>query len=257
MTDDAAGRDAGSSPVGPRFRDAEAWLARRGVPRRPVTDAADGTPPTAAVGLREVARIVAEVPAPPTGVAPGSARHPDVGSGSPDEVTGIDRPSDLGDRIGQAMAYVRRATATTPLSESRVRRGLEQRGFPPVVVEAVLERARHERAVDDDAYAAAFTEERRRQGHAPLRIRRDLERRGFAAETIDRALAPFVDEDAEAQALAVARSRAERDAALPAEKAFRRLAGFLARRGYTDAVARKVAREVVFDVRERQRTAER
>jgi SOS response regulatory protein OraA/RecX len=98
---------------------------------------------------------------------------------------------------------VRRSTASVPQAEGRLADKLRERGFAPEVVRLALERARRERLVDDAAMATALVEERRRAGHAPARIRRDLAARGFDV-TLDAALATAEAEDQEAAAFAVA-----------------------------------------------------
>ncbi|MBW3659956.1 MAG: RecX family transcriptional regulator, partial [Actinobacteria bacterium] len=100
-------------------------------------------------------------------------------------------------------------------------------------------------------------EERRRKGHAPFRITQDLRTRGFADDLIARVVAPLESQDREAQAFDAARDKARSLAGLEDETAFRRLVGHLARRGYHEGLARKVAREVVYADREVRRTAER
>ncbi|MBW3618883.1 MAG: RecX family transcriptional regulator, partial [Actinobacteria bacterium] len=107
------------------------------------------------------------------------------------------------------------------------------------------------------AYAAALADERRRKGHAPFRITQDLRKRGFADDLIARVVAPMEAQDREAQAFDAARGKARSLSGLADETAFRRLVGYLARRGYPEGLARKVSREVVYADREARRTAER
>jgi regulatory protein len=250
------------------FKDAEAWLAERGVPREPVTrppapdEAAppdgsgaapaqsDGTaqasppPDQAPVRAREAVNLAAQVEADRVRAAAERAA-------APQERTGLE------DDVARAVAFLRRSTATAPQAEGRLASKLGERGFAPEVVRLALERARRERLVDDEAMAAALVEERRRAGHAPARIRRDLAGRGFDASTLDAALASAEAEDQEAAAFAVAVERAGRLSGVETEAAFRRVVGYVARRGYPEALARKVAREAVFASRDAERAAGR
>lgn len=232
------------------FRSAEDFVASLGVERDPirVTPAPDEdrTP----VSSREAARLATEAPPPP-------ATHAG-GTGSPDAAGDeAAAPGDLGEEVAKAVAYARRSTAQAPKSEARLRDKLAAREYPRVVIDRALERCRTEGIVDDAAFASALAEERRRKGHAPFRITQDLRTRGFADDLIARVVAPLESQDREAQAFDAARAKARSLAGLEDETAFRRLVGHLARRGYHEGLARKVAREVVYADREARRTAER
>ena len=83
----------------------------------------------------------------------------------------------------------------------------------------------------------------------------DLRKRGLPDDLIAEALAATEREDPEAVAFGVARAKAASYGHLEPETAFRRLVGYLARRGHGEGLARKVAREVVWADREDERTA--
>jgi regulatory protein len=252
-------------------RDAEAWLAARGVrrerivadplpssdaggvgtgggPQAPSDPSRAGKPtpvgvPGPEVSARDAARVAQQAAADAAVRAGDAAALPDPAARS------------LADDIAAAVAFVRRSTSAAPQSEGRIREKLEARGSAPAVVDGALERARAQRLVDDAAMAAAFVEERRAKGHAVARIRTDLRGRGFTDAVITAALADAEREDPEAAAFAVARDRAAGLTGLTAETAFRRVVGHLARRGYPEGLARKVAREAVFASREQERAA--
>lgn len=280
-------------------RDAEAWLAERGVAReairltpRPeeVAAAVDDTVPAgdAPLGAAPVSGgpvgdlAASETPdgtAPVDRAAAGGGRE-QPGHGPPpssrevaqlaaaaahaaDDAaaqTEAQRPvggPSLSDDVAAALAFVRRSTANAPQSVGRLRDKLTERGTTPQVTELALERAHAEGLVDDAAMAAALVDEGRAKGHAPTRLRADLTRRGFDAAVIAEALSVTEGEDLSAAAFALARQRAERLTAVAAETAVRRIVGQLARRGYPEALARKVARDAVFATREDARTAGR
>lgn len=224
------------------FRDAEAWLASQGVERDPLRVAPDpaGEAARAPVSPREAQRLATE-----------AASVPPDRTADPAEP---ERP-ELQDQVSAAVAYARRSTAQAPKSEARLRDKLAGRDYPEIVIRLAMQRCRDEGIVDDEAYAKAFAEERRAKGHAPFRIRVDLSKRGFPDALIDRVLARFEAQDPEAQALELAVRKARSLGSVDAETAFRRTVGYVARRGYTEGVARKVAREAVFDAREHERTA--
>ena len=261
-------------------RDAEKWLAERGVERDPIRIDPSATPqdeagdipqagqasPADAPGPADAGPRAGAAPENETGTGPGvsSRQAQDLAAQAAadaalleDERASQADPAKrhLEDDVAEAMAYVRRSASAAPQSEGRLRGKLEQRDWPAAVIDQALARARRERLVDDDAMAAALVEERRAKGHAPARIRRDLQARGFTADVLEPLLASAEAEDPEAAAFAVAQGKAAGLSGVEAETAFRRVAAYVARRGYPDGLARKVAREAVFAARDEERTA--
>jgi SOS response regulatory protein OraA/RecX len=240
-------------------RDAEAWLAERGIERVPL--APDPVPPVDAAPLpapsvREVVGLAEQVLADAAG-APRPAAPPAVPDDPEVELSGLDGPQRSDDPVGAALAFIHRSTANAPQSEGRLRQKLEERGFDGTEIDAALTRARAERLVDDAALLAALITERRARGHADPRLRRDLRSRGFDGEQIDVALERHRDEDPFAVAFALAKEQATRQRDVDAEAAVRRIVGFLVRRGHSEGLARKAARDAVYADREPQRSAER
>jgi regulatory protein len=265
-------------------RDAEAWLAERGIQReairltpRPDEVAAeqaaaesDGSPTQ---GVSEAGTpegpMPTEAAADPAGAAsdgpPPSAREitqlaqaGGVEAARREAEAAATRPppaSSLGDDIAEGLAFVRRSTANSPQSVGKLRRKLAERDTPPVAIDRIIERAHAERLVDDRAIATALVEERRAKGHAPLRLRQDLARRGFDDRLIAEVLAPVEAEDQEAAAFAVARDKASRLTGVDAETALRRTVAYVARRGYPEGLARKVSRQAVDVTRDPERAA--
>jgi regulatory protein len=263
------------------FRDAESFLASLGVERRPIVVRAepseDAAPSTggggAATGVAD--RTLAEAAAPLVGdtdVAdggPGAAvEHTDTPAtaGSDDdssspgradvsvaEATRIARETVPPDQVQTALSYIRSSTAAQPASEGRLRERLADRDHGPDVIEVAMTLARDERLVDDDALSAALVAEWRARGHAARRIRRDLRRRGFDKDVVARAIGTLEDHDEGAVAFDLARRRADGLGHVPAETAYRRVVGYLARRGYGEGLARKAARDAVYDQRHDER----
>ena len=234
-TPDARDEAADGQP----FRDAESWLASRGIEREPIRVRTDDRAP---VPTREAVRSATEAPQPATS-GQGPAADPPRGH--------------LEDEVRKAVATCQRITAQAPQSEGRLRSKLAQRDLPSVVIDLALERCRDLGIVNDRAMAAALVSERRAKGHAASRIRQDLGARGFTSQVLDVVLVDAESQDPQAAAFAVARDRAARLRSVDPETALRRLVGFLTRRGYPEGLSRKVAREVVYADREEQRVAER
>lgn len=245
------------------FRDAEAWLAERGVRREPLV-ARPEAPAEAEEGPAE--RAPAEPAAGDQEPAVTATHAVRLAQAAADEQlrrvdeAAADHSGDaprLDDQVADAVAYVRRSTASSPQAKARVARRLRERDWPEVVVTRAMERAAAQGLVDDAAMATALVREGRAKGHAPRRLRHDLQRRELEAEAIEQALAELDDRDPEAVAFEIARKRAESLTGISAEAAFRRVVGYLARRGHPEGLARKVAREAVFTTRDEQRAADR
>lgn len=263
MTSDHPGDDREQQADEPQPRSAEQWLAERGISREPIKvpapeqgadrDAGDaqGPPPSA----REAAQLANE--APPR--VPGRGVDPDAPGGADPGGPDAERPGssrgNLGDEVSRAIAFIQRSTARTPASSGRLRRKLADRDVPTPAIRLAIEQAVDQGLVDDETLAAALADEGREKGHAPKRIRADLRKREFDEDVITAALDRFDDRDPEAVAFDAARRKVNSLRGLDTEKAFRRLFGYLSRRGHNQHVARKIARQVIFDDREHERIA--
>ena len=150
------------------------------------------------------------------------------------------------DAVASAVQFVLRSTKARPQTEAELRGKLAGRGHPDAVVDAALDRARTLGAVDDAAFARAWVNDRGiGRGYSSLRLREELRRRGVPDGTIETALATMETRDDLEVATELARSRAQRmPASLDPEVVARRLLGFLGRRGYPEALARRVAIQV-------------
>ena len=242
-------------------RDAEAWLAARGVPREPVVDrgAGPGTTPDdgrAAPTPAEVVDLARQVARDRAAAVPPAVAAPLADADGPDAADRPDGATATGGTAG-ALAFIQRSTANAPQSEGRLAEKLRGRGHPADEVEAALAAARARGLVDDAAMIEALVVERKARGHAEPRLRRDLRSRGFDGGAIDATLARHRDADPLAAAFATAREQAARHRAAPAETAVRRIVGHLVRRGHAEGVARKAALDAVHADREPMRTAER
>ena len=124
----------------------------------------------------------------------------------------------------------------------RPRRELESRlrqaGFDPGVVAQTMEWLVDLGYLDDRRFAAAYVAEKQRGGWGPRKIRAELGVKGVERSTVDEVVAALEDLDSTAAAASDAilqqtvRRRFGGQFATDPEGAERRLAGFLARRGY-------------------------
>ena len=145
-----------------------------------------------------------------------------------------------------AVAFLLRSTKARPQTAAELRAKLDDRGYDSSVVDAAIARATELGAVDDAAFARAWVADRGlARGYSASRLRGELRRRQVPDPVIDEALTPVEERDDLAVATDLARQRAQRmPATLKPDVVARRLLGFLARRGYTEALARRVAIDV-------------
>jgi regulatory protein len=234
--------------------DAERWLASRGIQREPlIVPGSD----------QDVPQDVPRAPGPTVDLATPVTPAVD----GVQQPAALPDPADLSDEsdesvaseatVAGALGFIRRSTSNAPQSEGRLRTKLRDRGHAQDVIDEALVLARSERLVDDPALLAALIAERRARGHADVRLRRDLRDRGFTGDQVDAALEQHAATDPSAAAFALAREQAARHRAVEAEAAVRRTVGFLVRRGHSEALARKAARDAVYADREAQQVAGR
>jgi regulatory protein len=155
---------------------------------------------------------------------------------------GRDRPTRRRDVHERALGLL----AARQRSRKEVERRLVGAGFDAGDVEAELGRLEAVGLIDDQKFARAVAEHAlgaRREGRRLIAGR-------LATAGVDRTIAAEVldevsGEGEEERAVALAQSRTARLIDLPADKAFSRLYGLLARRGYAPDVARRAARRAL------------
>ncbi len=130
---------------------------------------------------------------------------------------------------------------------------MARRGVPADVIDRVLDRFTEVGLVDDAAFAHAWVMSRHSgRGLGRRVLQQELRRKGVAAELIEQACAHIDDEDERARAHEWALSRAVRmyrsEAAKPLATLQRRLAGQLARKGYSPGMSFEIARSVLSEV---------
>jgi regulatory protein len=134
-----------------------------------------------------------------------------------------------------------------PRTRAQLAVALRKRGIPDEVAEAVLARFEDVGLIDDAAFARSWVESRHySRGLAGRALSAELKQRGVAADEIRAALDEQLSPDAEA---AAARRLVERripgTRGLPADQRTRRLAGMLARKGYSPGLAYRVIKEAL------------
>jgi regulatory protein len=131
-------------------------------------------------------------------------------------------------------------------TRAELRRRLRGKGYDPETIEGVLDRLAEAGLQSDERFAEVFTTEAHRsRGLAASALQGELRRRG-----VDRLLASEAaaerpeDEEARARDLAAARAR-RLPAALPVETRKRRVAAYLARRGFPAEMCFRLAADAV------------
>ncbi|WP_104137463.1 regulatory protein RecX [Arthrobacter sp. ZGTC131] len=149
-----------------------------------------------------------------------------------------------------ARAIVLRQLTSSPKSRLQLERKLAERNVPEDVASAVLDRFEEVRLVDDAEFADMWVRSRSQTRKlAKAALRRELAEKGIEGDVAVSALAQLSDEDEEAAARQLVErrlrpgtdlsDRSERD------KATRRLASMLARKGYQPSQAFRIVGEVL------------
>jgi regulatory protein len=134
-----------------------------------------------------------------------------------------------------------------PRTRAQLAVALRKRGIPDEAADAVLARFEDVGLIDDAAFARSWVESRHYgRGLAGRALSAELKQRGVAADEIRAALDEQLSPDAE---ITAARRLVDRKIAAtrgqPADQRTRRLAGMLARKGYSPGLAYRVIKEAL------------
>ena len=185
----------------------------------------------------------------------GSARTRGRGSGSfappPDDPVAA---SPEADPESVARAIVLRQLSLAPRSRAQLERKLRQRGCDEGVATRVLDRLTEVGLIDDEAYAEMLVRARHTgKGLARRALAHELRKQGIDQDLADEALAQVGAGDERLRAEQLVEKRMRSLHGLPADVQTRRLAGLLARKGYSSEVAWPVIRDAVGQAPEHQR----
>lgn len=176
---------------------------------------------------------------PSTGVPDGYAvpDDPQAADAEPDPFT-----------VAQAIVY--RQLTAAPKSRLQLARKLAERNIPEHVAEAVLDKFQEVRLINDAEFADMWVRSRAQSRKlAKGALRRELAEKGIDQETAASALEQLTDadEEAAARALVERKLRPGTDLSGPGErdKAVRRVASMLARKGYQPSQAFRIVNDVL------------
>ncbi|WP_425570521.1 recombination regulator RecX [Nonomuraea rosea] len=145
-----------------------------------------------------------------------------------------------------ARAICLRLLTMAPKTRAQLAEALRKREIPDEAAEAVLGRFSELGLINDEAFAAAWVDSRHHgRGLAKRALAAELRHRGVDTETVNEAV-ERLDSDQEAE---TARRLVDRKLAatrsLDPQTRTRRLAGMLARKGYSSGLAFRVIREAL------------
>jgi regulatory protein len=150
-----------------------------------------------------------------------------------------------------ARQIVLRQLAMAPRSRAELQQKLEQRDCPAEVAAAVLDRMTEVGLIDDEAYAHMLVRSQQAgRGLARRALARELHKKGIEEERAQEALATISDEDERDRARALVDKKLRAMHGLGIAVQTRRLAGMLARKGYTSGVTYAVIRDAIADAPE-------
>jgi regulatory protein len=150
-----------------------------------------------------------------------------------------------------ARQIVLRQLAMAPRSRAELLQKLEQRDCPAEVAAAVLDRMTEVGLIDDPAYAQMLVRSQQAgRGLARRALARELYKKGIEDELAQEALATISDEDERDRARALVDKKLRAMHGLDIAVQTRRLAGMLARKGYTSGVTYAVIRDAIADAPE-------
>lgn len=133
-------------------------------------------------------------------------------------------------------------------SKGDVEARLERAGYSQSAIVQVVERLEELSILDDVAYARDAAEQGRASGKGADLVRRDLSLRKVAPETREAAVVEeYGQSDPQELAFRAGCARAGKLAGLPPAVQYRRLAGYLARRGHEPEVVTDVCCRILGD----------
>ncbi len=173
----------------------------------------------------------------------GSAGEVSTGPPNQDQSGAVET---AGAGVAQARQIALRQLAMGPRSRHQLAEKMTARGCQPQDIATVLDRMTDVGLVDDAVYADMFVRTKREgSGLATSALRHELRKKGVPSHIAEHAVTAASADDERCRAQQLVQVRLRRMAGLDREVQMRRLAGFLARKGYPPGLALSVVREAV------------
>ncbi len=151
------------------------------------------------------------------------------------------------DPVAVAREIALRQLTVRARTEAELRAALARRNVPAEAVDEVVERFSGVGLLDDAAYARDWVAGGERRLKSRRSLAQELSAKGVDRETIEGALAGLDDEAELEVARALARRKAAATLGLDYSVRYRRLAGALARRGFSGSVVAMIVREALLE----------
>ena len=162
-------------------------------------------------------------------------------------------PDALEDPENAARLIALRLLDSQPRTRAELERALARRGVPGDAATAVLDRFSEVGLVDDEAYAQMLVRSQQAgRGLARRALARELRNKGIDPELAAETLDGIDDESERERARGLVAKKLRSMHGLGAEVQTRRLAGMLARKGYSSTTSFAVIREAIADAPEHQ-----
>lgn len=151
-----------------------------------------------------------------------------------------------GDPAERARAICLRLLTGTPRTRKQLADALRKREIPDDVADEVLSRFEEVGLINDSAFADAWVESRHHgRGLARRALAQELRTKGVDSTLIDEAIGQLDSEQEEATARELVARKLRSTRGLDRDKRLRRLAGMLARKGYSEGMALRVVRQAL------------
>jgi regulatory protein len=168
----------------------------------------------------------------------------DGAAGAPSSRAEREEPS--GDPVERARAICLRLLTGTPRTRKQLADALRKREIPDEAAEEVLSRFEEVGLINDGAFADAWVESRHHgRGLARRALARELRTKGVDNALIDEAVSQLDTEQEETTARELVDRKLRSTRGLDRDKRLRRLAGMLARKGYSQGMALRVVRQAL------------
>ena len=151
-----------------------------------------------------------------------------------------------GDPVERARAICLRLLTGTPRTRKQLADALRKREIPDEAAEEVLSRFEEVGLINDSAFADAWVESRHHgRGLARRALAQELRTKGVDSTLIDAAVSQLDSEQEEETARELVARKLRSTRGLDRDKRLRRLAGMLARKGYSEGMALRLVRQAL------------
>lgn len=155
-----------------------------------------------------------------------------------------DMPHD--DQVEKAKTIILNALSMSAKTRGQLAEKLASKDIPEAAAKEALDRLTEVGLIDDEAFAKGWVTSRHRsRGLSSSAIKRELRQKGIDDELAEAALAQLTAEEEWERAVELVTRKAPSTARLDRQARVRRLAGMLARKGYSGGTAFAVVKQVL------------